>query len=193
MGEELLGWPKETFTGKSDYDLWPRAQAEFFVEKDREALKSGKIIDIPEEEIQTRHQGVRILHTKKVPILDSAGHPLYLLGISEDITERSRMEKEQRFLADANVVLSASLDFDALRGNAASVAQSFAQLAQERAVAAYTALVAHGEKVVGTGVVEAADVVNADIEATEAPKAVEAAPAPKPRKRATKPAAKPAE
>ena len=79
-------------------------------------------------------------------------------------------------------------DFDALRGNAASVASSLAQLAQERTVAAYTALVARGERVVGTGVVGAADVVNADIEATEAPKAVEAAPAPKPRKRATKPA-----
>ncbi|WP_030441106.1 hypothetical protein [Actinoplanes subtropicus] len=78
-------------------------------------------------------------------------------------------------------------DFDALRGNAASVATSLAQLAQERTVAAYTALVAHGEKVVGTGIVTTADVVNADIEATEAPKAVEA---PKPRKRATKPAEK---
>ena len=82
-------------------------------------------------------------------------------------------------------------DFDALRGNAASVATSIAQLAQERTVAVYTALVARGEKVVGTGVVATADVVNADIEATEAPKAVEAAPAtPRPRKRATKPADK---
>jgi hypothetical protein len=79
-------------------------------------------------------------------------------------------------------------DFDALRGNAASVATSLAQLAQERTVAAYTALVAHGEKVVGTGVVTTAEVVNADIETTAAPKAVEAAP--KPRKRATKPAEK---
>jgi multidrug efflux pump subunit AcrA (membrane-fusion protein) len=84
---------------------------------------------------------------------------------------------------------AATTDFDALRGNAASVATSLAQLAQERAVTAYTALVARGERVVGTGVVDAADVVNADIEATEVPKAVEAAtPTPKPRKRAAKPA-----
>jgi multidrug efflux pump subunit AcrA (membrane-fusion protein) len=76
-------------------------------------------------------------------------------------------------------------DFDALRGNAASVATSLAQLAQERTVAAYTALVARGEKVVGNGLVTTADVVNADIETTDAPRAVEAAP--KPRKRATKP------
>ena len=85
-------------------------------------------------------------------------------------------------------------DFDKLRDTAASTALTFAQAAGERALAAYTALVAHGERVVGTGVVEAAEVVNADIETTEEPKAVEAAPVEtateaKPRKR-TRPTAK---
>jgi hypothetical protein len=87
-------------------------------------------------------------------------------------------------------------DLDKLRDNAASSAVAFAQVAQDRAIAAYTALVARGERVVGTGVVEAADVVNADMVSTEAPKAVESAAAqtesatePKPRKR-TRPAAK---
>ena len=89
-------------------------------------------------------------------------------------------------------------DFDKLRETAAAGAVAFAQAAQERAVAVYTSLVAHGERVVGTGVVEAAEVVNADIETTEEPKAVEAAqveaaqadakPAAKPRKKATRPA-----
>ncbi|WP_433827478.1 hypothetical protein ACQP2E_36350 [Actinoplanes sp. CA-015351] len=68
-------------------------------------------------------------------------------------------------------------DFVALRENAATAATAFAQVAQERATTIYTALVARGERVVGTGVVEAADVVNADIETTEEPKAVEAADA----------------
>lgn len=82
-------------------------------------------------------------------------------------------------------------DLDKLRDTATTSALTFAQLAQERAVAVYTTLVARGERVIGTGVVEAAEVVNADIETTEEPavKAVEAAetaaPAPKPRKRAT--------
>ncbi|WP_229067879.1 hypothetical protein [Actinoplanes sp. DH11] len=83
-------------------------------------------------------------------------------------------------------------DFVAIRDNAATAANALAQVAQERAVSLYTALVARGERVVGTGVVEAADVVNSDIETTEEPKAVEAAvaeakaveAAPKPRKRA---------
>lgn len=81
-------------------------------------------------------------------------------------------------------------EFEKVRDNAASNAVAFAQVASERAIAAYTALVARGERVVGTGVVEAADVVNADIEATEEPKAIaqaEAATAKAtPRKRATK-------
>jgi hypothetical protein len=52
-----------------------------------------------------------------------------------------------------------------------------AQAAQARAVEVYHQLVVRGEKVVGGGVVQAADTVNADIEATEAPAAVTATPA----------------
>ena len=82
-------------------------------------------------------------------------------------------------------------DFDQLRDTAASNAVALAQFASERALALYTTLVARGERVVGTGVIEAAEVVNADMEVTEEPKAVTAAeaPAPKPRKRAARPAA----
>ena len=111
-GEDLLGWPRQSLVGKNDFDFWPREQAEFFVQKDRETAKRGKVVEIDEEPIQTRHQGVRILRTKKVPILDSSGNPLYLLGISEDITERRRIEKERRLLAEVNVALAASLDYE---------------------------------------------------------------------------------
>jgi heparin binding hemagglutinin HbhA len=78
-------------------------------------------------------------------------------------------------------------DIDKIRDNAAASAIAFATTATERAVAAYTALVARGERVVGTGVIEAAEVVNADMVTTEEPKAVEAAAAatePTARKRA---------
>ncbi|HEX7794976.1 MAG TPA: PAS domain S-box protein, partial [Vicinamibacterales bacterium] len=111
-GEELLGWPREIFLGKTDSDFWPGEQAEFSVESDRETLITGKVVDIAEEPIQTREHGVRLVHTKKVPILDRTGQPTLLLGISEDITERRRSEKERQLLADVSVVLSASLDFE---------------------------------------------------------------------------------
>ena len=126
--------------------------------------------------------------------------PAVVSELSERAAESLRVANSQAGTKAATLKDKATTtDFDALRTNAATAANTLAQVAQERAVAVYTALVARGERVVGTGVVEAADVVNADIEATEEPKAVEAAPAappavtpattPKPRKRATKPAA----
>src|SRR6516225_7202104 len=117
--EDLLGWPNETLEGKNAYDFWPKEQAEFFIEKDRETLNRGSEVDIPEEPILTRYRGVRTLHTKKVPILDAAGNPVYLLGISEDITERKRFEEEQQLLADVSVALSTSLEYEQTLANLA--------------------------------------------------------------------------
>ena len=48
---------------------------------------SGEGLDIPEEDIDTVALGKRWLHTRKVPILDDQGQPVYLLGISDDITD----------------------------------------------------------------------------------------------------------
>ncbi|WBB79004.1 hypothetical protein O7606_22880 [Micromonospora sp. WMMD882] len=65
---------------------------------------------------------------------------------------------------------AADLDLDRVRELAtrnAAVVLAGAQAAQERALAAYGALVARGERVVGTGVLEVAETVNADIETTE--------------------------
>src|SRR4030067_2381250 len=59
---------------------------------DREVLKTGELMDIPLESVQTRHQGERWLHTRKIPIFDESGRPQYLLGIAEDITERRLTE-----------------------------------------------------------------------------------------------------
>jgi PAS domain S-box-containing protein len=86
-GEETLGMNRDQLIGKNDYDFFPREQADFFQAKDRNTLASKALLDIPEEPIQTA-RGTRWLHTKKVPILDEQGEPAYLLGISEDITER---------------------------------------------------------------------------------------------------------
>ena len=95
-GEELFGVSREEFLGKNDYDLFPREQADFFTAKDREVLAAGKALDIPEEPMETRLRGTRFLHTKKITILDDSGAPRYLVGISEDITERKQAERKLR-------------------------------------------------------------------------------------------------
>jgi PAS domain S-box-containing protein len=95
-GEESTGVKNEEMIGKTDYDFFPKEEAEFFIAKDREALAKGTLVDIPEEPIHTRVKGLRLIHTIKVPIMDGNGNPLYLLGISEDITERKQAEEELR-------------------------------------------------------------------------------------------------
>jgi PAS domain S-box-containing protein len=99
-GEELLGFARDQLLGRSDYDLFPRDEAEFFVAKDREVLAGRRRVDIPEEVIATA-AGERILHTKKIPILDENGEPMHLLGISEDITERKQVELELKHAKEA--------------------------------------------------------------------------------------------
>ena len=95
-GEELLGIPRSELIGRNDYDFFPKTQADFFTRKDREVLESGTVLDIPEEEINTKSHNTRILHTKKVPILDDDRNPVFLLGVSEDITYQKQVETAAR-------------------------------------------------------------------------------------------------
>ncbi len=94
-GEELLGYSKTDLLGKNDYDFFPKEQADFFTTKDREVLNGNVPIDIPEEPIKTKN-GDRWIHTKKIPVRDENGNPLYLLGIAEDITERKKVDEQLR-------------------------------------------------------------------------------------------------
>lgn len=94
--ETLLGYSRENMLGKSDHDFFPKAEADFFIQTDKEVLDKKQLTDIPQEKIKTRNKGERILHTKKIPILDETGTPRYLLGISEDITDRKKSEENLR-------------------------------------------------------------------------------------------------
>jgi len=84
-GEALLGTPRGELIGRSDHDLFPKAEADAFVTKDREVLSHGGVHEIIEEPIHTP-SGERWLNTWKIPIRDEQGEPLYLLGISLDVT-----------------------------------------------------------------------------------------------------------
>lgn len=94
--EELSGFERTALVGKNDYDFFPKEAADSFTSNDRQVLVSGQILDIPEEPLKTAHQGIRYLHTRKVPIYSADGKAKYLLGVSEDITERKH---DQEILA----------------------------------------------------------------------------------------------
>ncbi|MCC6849118.1 MAG: PAS domain S-box protein [Deltaproteobacteria bacterium] len=108
-GEDLLGYGRADLIGKNDYDFFPKAEADFFTEKDRAVLRDKARLEIAEEPIDTAAHGRRLLHTKKIPILDEKGEPAYLLGISEDVTERRRAERVRRRRARATAAVNTIL------------------------------------------------------------------------------------
>jgi len=93
--ETMFGLSKDKVIGKTDYDQFPREQADFFLEKDRQVFRDDRLVDIPSEPVDTPY-GRRFLHTIKVPVWDELHQPRHLLGISEDITDRIKTESALR-------------------------------------------------------------------------------------------------
>ncbi len=92
-GEKLLGKSRDTLIGQTAHDLYPADQADRINERDREVLESHQVLDIEEEPIDTP-QGIRYMHTRKVGIYDDDDTPLYLIGISNDVTENRMVRKQ---------------------------------------------------------------------------------------------------
>lgn len=125
-GEDLLGIHRSELIGKNDYDFFPAEQADHFTARDRDVLAGREIVDIPEEPIATRKGGTRYLHTRKIPVLGADGTPEYLLGISDDITDKREAEAERLRLSREEAALS---EREAANARVALLAESGVALA----------------------------------------------------------------
>lgn len=105
--EEMVGASEDQLIGTTDYDFFDREQAEYFVAQDRYVLATNQPIEVSEEAIRTRGQGVRYVHTRKIPLPGPDGKPAYLIGISMDITDRKKTEEERIRLARHQEMVSA--------------------------------------------------------------------------------------
>jgi PAS domain S-box-containing protein len=98
--ERLFGLRREDIVGLTDHDLFPVEVADAFRQNDREALARGVPLQL--EEQAPGDDGVRTYLTVKFPLIDAAGRPYAVAGISTDITDRNRAvaalrDSEERF------------------------------------------------------------------------------------------------
>lgn len=90
--ERFFGAPESNIIGKTDSDFVDKELADFFRQKDREAMDAGKPT-INEEWVTYASDGHRAaLEVVKTPIFDATGFLVGVLGIGRDITARKRAE-----------------------------------------------------------------------------------------------------
>ena len=91
---KAIGRPREELIGKSDYDIFPKEQADVFWEKDNLVFETGET-SINEEEITWQGKS-HTISTKKSLFKDSITGKRFIVGTVRDITERKQIEKTLR-------------------------------------------------------------------------------------------------
>lgn len=92
--EELFHVTQAGILGKTDYDLFPKAQADAFCAVDQKVSLSDKVVEA--EEVAPLSDGPHTYLSVKFPLRDAAGKIYATGGISTDITERKRTEEALR-------------------------------------------------------------------------------------------------
>lgn len=80
--------------GKTDFEIFPKEQAEAFYEDDRKVIEEGNVILNQEEEGIGPESNQIWLLVSKVPIRDLSGEIIGMVGVTNDITQRKKAEVE---------------------------------------------------------------------------------------------------
>jgi PAS domain S-box-containing protein len=105
--DEWSGVARGFLLGRTAFDIFQPEVAARLEALDREVLHTGIPADIKEEVSFLDGRGKRYIHARKVPIYDTRGRPAYLLGVFQDITERTLAEIE---LAQHSKELEAAIE-----------------------------------------------------------------------------------
>ncbi|MGD9108290.1 MAG: PAS domain-containing protein [Gammaproteobacteria bacterium] len=93
----------EDYIGKTDYDLFPKKQADELTKIDREVVRTGKII-ITEELSDIQDDSTALYLSHKAPLKNKDGEIIGISGISLDITKERQAEAKRFYLLE-NIIL----------------------------------------------------------------------------------------
>jgi diguanylate cyclase (GGDEF)-like protein/PAS domain S-box-containing protein len=94
--EEQFGRKRADVIGKTAQDVFPKETADRLEARDREMLAARREAFFDTHPVTTPAKGARFHTSRRLPILDTDGEPLYLLTVIEDVTERKLQEDELR-------------------------------------------------------------------------------------------------
>lgn len=122
-----LGVPKEAIVGKSDYDLYDKADADFYVDSDQKAIE-GKIRNIYVSRIDSG-----AFEEYKKPVYDQNGELIGTAGYSKNITQKEKIraelaQSEERFRTMFEEAPMGIGIFDALNGKAMQLNARYAEI-----------------------------------------------------------------
>ena len=117
-GEKLWGLPREQLVGKTPHEVFDKETADTIVEHDRAMLHPQPELYVAEHLINTPRNGVRLVTSNRICVRDQHGEPQYLLGVTEDMTERKGVEDQlrqaQKMEAVGNLTGGVAHDFNNL-------------------------------------------------------------------------------
>jgi diguanylate cyclase (GGDEF)-like protein/PAS domain S-box-containing protein len=142
--EQLFGAKSAEIIGKTDYDFWDRDLADWFRQKDKEAIAKGTVTTYENRLVYQATGKEGLLETRKAPVYSKEGNLIGVLGIAKDITEQKQAEQKIEFLANhdaltgfPNYTLAADRMKQAIRHaeqNATKIAMLFVDIDDFKAI-----------------------------------------------------------
>jgi two-component system, sensor histidine kinase and response regulator len=101
----------EEVIGKTDFDFYPREQADQYLSDDMQVIRSGQPLLNIEEVVSNKNGEQEWILTSKWPLHDSHGQIIGLFGIGIDLTERKRAEQQTIQLGTERARIKLLADF----------------------------------------------------------------------------------
>lgn len=90
---------RTTYLGSTDYDVFPKEEADRFRRADRRVIEGREVV--VEEERRTYEDGVHTIVVVKFPLVDAKGDVYGVCGVATDVSQRVEAEARMRMLSAA--------------------------------------------------------------------------------------------